>query len=900
MVLLSPGIRTNELIFQNYAIQLGVTLPVFVGGATKGPVDAPTRISTQEELFRRFGNPVESDYGLLAAAQYLQYGSEMVYLRVANGESTADATIPGATGASTGIDPSGWVEIGGTGGTQPVDGDSVTLDYSLDTPSPVVFEFDLEARAEGGVTVAPASLPEDNDTFELIDANAVTRKYEFDSDASGATQVGTDVVIDIQGLATAPDIAAAIIAAIEADRIGGNIQIRAEQGATTADVRLIQVVPGSAGNTAIAEPEGSGNLVTVDFTGGEDGAITGGAVRVTIGATPAQTAANLATAINAQTTPPFVATVASATPTRVDVIVEGTESDGNAPIIESTTALRLTLSGATFTGGTDVDAGAPSNAMVIAALTPGTWANGNTVQVVQPSTAQNPTSADAFDLIVRAAVDESGVLQIVEQFRNMVNDSSSVRFVERVVNEGIKNENPKSQWIRATQSTNLSVPTAGTYTLGTGSPAVGTVDFTGNPLDGDLLAITDSLGTTVTFEFDLGGGVTPGHVAVVIGTLASDTQDNFLAAVNGSALAITATNGVGTTDTVLTNDNVGRAGNVLITESDAGANITVAGMAGGVDVGLDGIDALTNADYIGTAVGGVTTGLQSLRDAERVEFNLLAIPGMTAAIVQLEMIDVCQSRGDALAILDPPFGLTVGEVVQWHNGELTTVPDAHTSPIDASYACLFWSWGEVFDESIEKNIWLPPSGFAAGIFAQSDILKGPWFAAAGTQRGALRNIIRLEHSANQSERDQLLGGDNAINPFIEFVTNDVSQFIAFGNDTLYRAPERVPTTRIHIRRMLLYVKKVVATAIQYLLFDPNDPISWRDFEQTVTPIMKRLQSDRGIESFEVRMDATTNPDELRIQNTARGRIFITPLYAMEKIEIDFVVTTSGTEFPDLL
>lgn len=112
--------------------------------------------------------------------------------------------------------------------------------------------------------------------------------------------------------------------------------------------------------------------------------------------------------------------------------------------------------------------------------------------------------------------------------------------------------------------------------------ARGTIELTGNPADTNEVTIDDGHGTVLTFEFDTPDGIT-GDVAVVIGADASESINNLLSAINASALTITATKRAGADILDLVDAFGGAAGNQAITKT--GANITVAGMLGGVDNG---------------------------------------------------------------------------------------------------------------------------------------------------------------------------------------------------------------------------------------------------------------------------------------------------------------------------
>ena len=314
--------------------------------------------------------------------------------------------------------------------------------------------------------------------------------------------------------------------------------------------------------------------------------------------------------------------------------------------------------------------------------------------------------------------------------------------------------------------------------------------------------------------------------------------------------------------------------------------------------GRDGITALASTDYIGTVTNGVATGLQACRNAEAVEFNILAVPGVSHADVIAEMIDVCESRGDALALIDPPFGLGVDEIKDWHNGLGSghSIANSPATPLDSNYAALYWAWNKVYDKTNEVNIFLPPSGFVAANMAANDIDAGPWFPVAGHVRGPI-DSLETEYSPTVAERDVLvgIGSGNAVNPIVDFVTLGDGPTI-YGNRTLQRA--RTSLADIHVRRLLLHAKKLCATAVRVLTFDPNDAVNWKKFEQLCNPILEAIAARRGLETFQVVCNESTNPVSQRQNKIMRGLLRLKPLDAAEAIVLDFSVEASGVDFSE--
>jgi hypothetical protein len=295
-------------------------------------------------------------------------------------------------------------------------------------------------------------------------------------------------------------------------------------------------------------------------------------------------------------------------------------------------------------------------------------------------------------------------------------------------------------------------------------------------------------------------------------------------------------------------------------------------------------------------VSGVgATGLKAVENGEAVEFNVLAVPG----VVHKDVIDAlhatAEKRGDCIALPDSPFGLTKDEVIDWHNGTLISLPNAPLAALDTSYGALTWSWSRVYDEFNSQNIWLPPSGFVAARFAYTDRVAAPWFPAAGHNRGII-DADAVEYSPSQEDRDELcpiFSGDNRVNPIVDFVGQGPT---LFGNRTLQRTWSQL--TDVHVRRMLLHAEKLCATSVKYLVFEPNDPTTWKKFTTLCNKHLGDIAAKRGLESFKVKCDASTNPPAQRQRRTMKGKLYLTPIPGAEAIELDFAIFASGAEFSE--
>jgi hypothetical protein len=302
--------------------------------------------------------------------------------------------------------------------------------------------------------------------------------------------------------------------------------------------------------------------------------------------------------------------------------------------------------------------------------------------------------------------------------------------------------------------------------------------------------------------------------------------------------------------------------------------LALSGGKDGIPVDPDDQDDLV----IGNATAG--TGLYSLSEPEQIDIDLVATPGRSSTSVVRALIDLCETyRQDALAIIDPPFGLTVNEIVNWQNG----VHPLNSDRFNTDFAALYYPWVEQTDVFNNIPVWVPPSGSILGAYCQSDAQSGPWFAPAGLTRGQVPNINNVFTRPTLAERDLMYGNSNAINPIITYP--DITGFVIWGQKTLQRTPTALD--RVNVRRMLFYVEKTIKNAAKSFLFEPNTAATRATFVTKCSQILSDLVSNSGAQSYSIKCDEELNTSDVIARNELRARIGIVPVYAIEFIFIEF-------------
>tara|TARA_R110001592_G_scaffold54140_6_gene165830 strand:+ start:4229 stop:5989 length:1761 start_codon:yes stop_codon:yes gene_type:complete len=299
------------------------------------------------------------------------------------------------------------------------------------------------------------------------------------------------------------------------------------------------------------------------------------------------------------------------------------------------------------------------------------------------------------------------------------------------------------------------------------------------------------------------------------------------------------------------------------------------------DLNTQGLDAndLSNTN------GGVkyAEALQLLANQDFYDINMIIVPGVNqkdhSAVVN-KAITVCETRGDAIAIVDPVgYGTTT----------LATVT-GEANDYNSSYAAMYWPWIQIADNQLGKNVWVPPSVVMPGVMAYSDNVAAEWYAPAGLNRGGI-TAIKAERNLTHTNRDTLY--ENRINPIATFPGVGVC---AWGQKTLQKRASALD--RINVRRLLINLKKFIASTSKYLVFEQNTVATRNRFLSAVVPYMEEVQANQGLYAFKVVMDATNNTPEVVDRNILKGDIFLQPAKAAEFIVIDFNVMPTGATFAD--
>ena len=254
--------------------------------------------------------------------------------------------------------------------------------------------------------------------------------------------------------------------------------------------------------------------------------------------------------------------------------------------------------------------------------------------------------------------------------------------------------------------------------------------------------------------------------------------------------------------------------------------------------------ATTNpALYMGKDEGpGRRTGLNVFNDIS--EINLVMAPGQSDPAIQDAVISHCENNKYRFAILDAAEELGKDGIAKM------------PKPRDSQYAAYYFPWIQVYDPD-KGNIFVPPSGHMAGIYARSDSERGVHKAPANE---IVRGALGLRYNITRPEQDFL--NPRGINCIRHMGDRGIRVWGArtISSDASWRY--------INVRRLFLMIEQSIEIGTQWVVFEPNDETLWKRVSRNITSFLLRIYNSGALmgktpeEAFYVKCDSETNPPEV--------------------------------------
>ena len=279
--------------------------------------------------------------------------------------------------------------------------------------------------------------------------------------------------------------------------------------------------------------------------------------------------------------------------------------------------------------------------------------------------------------------------------------------------------------------------------------------------------------------------------------------------------------------------------------------------------------------YVGIGGGGLCggiSGMVAISDNAIYDVIFQGISSASAVANVLTIVNNKQANELAvIGILNTPSGtdgITQGPTA--FNG--ATAGDFHVSVVYGEKVHLGANGA---GETLITTILAPD---VAGCLARTDRDYYPWFSPAGTKRGKILNVTRLNRSLRAAEQDFLY--DAGINPVVSFPGEGT---FLFGDKTTYT--DESTLSRVNVARLFINIKKTLGAVARRTLFEVNDASTRSSFKTTAEKILSDIKNQNGLTEYKVICDASNNPLSVVQANQFFAEVMIKPTTSINFITI---------------
>lgn len=241
--------------------------------------------------------------------------------------------------------------------------------------------------------------------------------------------------------------------------------------------------------------------------------------------------------------------------------------------------------------------------------------------------------------------------------------------------------------------------------------------------------------------------------------------------------------------------------------------------------------------------------------------------------------DIAITRGDCIAFMGVPKSCSVGYKSTIANQK--TLDFRKSLNIDSKYVTLCSNYKYQYCNELGGYRWVNLAADIAGLKAQTNYNQANWYAAAGLNRGLIKNCEALAYSPTSQMRDLLY--KNGINPVVMFPNTGA---VLWGQKTLQTKASSFD--RVNVVSLFNHLERSLGRMSKYSLFEFNDSFTRNYLVSIIKPFLAQVKAGRGIQDYLVICDTSNNPASVVASNQLVIDVYIKPTYVAEFIHLRFI------------
>lgn len=268
------------------------------------------------------------------------------------------------------------------------------------------------------------------------------------------------------------------------------------------------------------------------------------------------------------------------------------------------------------------------------------------------------------------------------------------------------------------------------------------------------------------------------------------------------------------------------------------------------------------------------------RNKNEVSVQILIAGGWDSATVAGKLDEICGVRQDCVAILDPAND-TYSAAITARNLLSLTSP---------SYCAMYFPWVKDTDETNDKKVELPPSGYVAAAIMKKNRNGNIWDATFGIDTGVIP-VEGLVYELDEAEQELLAQAQ--INPIIN--KPGVGSTI-WGGRTMQ--PYDSARSWLNVRELLNYSEVANLDYLERFIGKNNTPFTRLQVKAGLDAFYTPLIGDAYYDALVV-CDETNNPSGVIDAGELRVDIYVQPVRPINRIRLQVVITRTGVSLAEV-
>ena len=266
----------------------------------------------------------------------------------------------------------------------------------------------------------------------------------------------------------------------------------------------------------------------------------------------------------------------------------------------------------------------------------------------------------------------------------------------------------------------------------------------------------------------------------------------------------------------------------------------------------------------------------------------------------VNMTQLASDRGDAVALLEYPIDISAKEII--NRTDFSAVDKKYKFAAVTYPWCIFSTTADMTVEGYVPYLSMPASFTYLMAYANSVKTNANWFAAAGTMRGRVPNLISPKVEIGEAlmhtlQNDELGDGNPNNRPNINPIYNAGTYgYRIWGNRVAWvktKTEANQYMEYLNVRILLCDIKKQIYHAAMRITFEPNDDIVWYNFKSLTNSLLDKMKSGRGIKWYR-----WVKEEKIDKKATIVARLTIQPIEAVESIDVNVILTDQNAEFEE--